>query len=212
MLKVKNTIIICLVFYVAATAQMGNILEVVSVEITGQGNMTPTARWFSLNPNGEIQGGNGRLVHTRGYFKKEGESLFILDENNQPDPYGAFRMSSNQDTLQWDRKEEGMNVTVKLVPRNAIPLAPWDHLIGVWRNIDDESQQIHFHWDREFTLHGNWLVNSTGRGIWHIPGHRSELRLIAFDESAKQKVFDFNFIHPNQLLLECGEHKYKLIK
>ena len=103
-------------------------------------------------------------------------------------------------------------MAVKLVPRNAIPLAPWDHLIGVWRNIDDESQQIHFHWDREFTLHGNWLVNSTGRGIWHIPGHRSELRLVAFDESAKQKVFDFNFIHPNQLLLECGEHKYKLIK
>lgn len=59
MLIVKSTVVIYLVFEVAAIAQMGNILEVLFVEIAGQRNITPTARWFVLNQNGEVQGGNG---------------------------------------------------------------------------------------------------------------------------------------------------------
>jgi len=179
-------------------------LKVAVVTVSGQGNMTPVGRWFRLGSDGQVTGGNGGIIHSPGSFSMTRDSLLFYNEYGSADPYGAFRQKQTGDTITWQRTEEGMDVTVYLIPTDIRPQAPWDHIQGTWQRTDLPGSQVYMRWDREFRLRGDWLAGTT-RGIWHIRAHNPELRLIREGDEPIVHVFTVAFPEPELMTWTQGE-------
>jgi len=187
-----------------AQTPTGTWLRVAKVTVAGQGDMTPVGRWFRLDADGHVSGGNGGIVHSPGTYSMTGDSLLFYNEYGSPDPYGAFRQKAPADTIIWERTEEGMAVTVSLLPTDNRPQGPWDHIQGTWERTDLPGAEIYLRWDREYRLHGDWLGGGP-RGVWHIRAHYPELRLIS--EGVAPVVHDFTiaFPEPGQMTWTDGD-------
>ncbi len=179
-------------------------LSVTKVMVSGQGDMTPVGRWFRLGADGQVSGGNGGVIHTPGSYSMAGDSLLFYNEFGSPDPYGAFRQKTSGDTITWERTEEGMDVTVNLVPSDTRPQGPWDHIQGTWERSDSPETQIYMRWDREYRLRGDWLGGGP-RGVWHIRAHYPELRLISEGDAPVVHTFTIAFPEAGQMTWTDGD-------
>ncbi len=179
-------------------------LTVGKVTVAGQGNMTPVGRWFRLDADGHVSGGNGGIIHSPGTYSITGDSLLFYNEYGSPDPYGAFRQKASGDTITWNRTEEGMAVTVYLIPTDSRPQGPWDRIQGAWERSDLPGAQIYLRWDREFRLRGDWL-GEVRRGVWHIRAHNPELRMISEGDAPVAHDFTIAFPEPGQMTWTNGD-------
>jgi len=170
-------------------AQTG-LWEVANVSV-GERNMTPVAKWFDISTDGAVLGGNGGMINIRGKYTYSASisELAFIDEEQGPDPMGAFKVDVNDSLMTWQREEEGMNVTVTLDRIDKIPLGPWDKCIGPWTPEDEEmGSDLFMGWDRTYRLVSE---DGTQRGIWHIQAHSPDLTTYAQDGTSKSWVISF---------------------
>ena len=156
----------------------------------GQEFVTPVAKWFQINEDGTVTGGNGGLININGTWSevKESHALFI-DQYGVEDPMGPFKVEIAGDTASWSRLEEGTLVTVVLYRAESLPDAPWDMCVGSWNLADDEAEESLFmSWDRTFrssTKSGNQS------GVWHIAAHNPRLTLYTRDGQTSIWTIEF---------------------
>lgn len=182
-----------------------------NVSITGQGEMTPEARWFHLYPEGRVTGGNGGVLHTRGSYSFLGDSLIFFNESGQPDPYGPFLVKFEENWATWTRTEDGNDVVVNLRKVKEQPQALWDKLQGIWFMQGMPRKQINFRWDREYRVYGDWYAGGQS-GIWHVPAHRSELRLVPFAPDNPTLTWTLSFENDSIMIWADGEQELRFQK
>jgi len=182
---------ILLLFATSIHAQITGDWEVTSVQV-GEESMTPVAKWFSFQKDGTYTGGNGWLQNDAGQytFDNKANTLTLLG-----DEYGPFTLQKTDSDLQMQRTEEGMNVTVQLVPMTKKPKAPWDQLVGNWsltKAPDDfPFQSIFMRWDR--LLVAQKKDEARHYAYWYVHPHRSELRLLNDGGDIANSYWDFTF-------------------
>jgi hypothetical protein len=188
-------------FLMAQSLQGLWLVQEVSI---GDQIVTPQERWFRYDGNGKFTSGNGWLQHSSGtYTYEESDSSFLpVEDYGTEDPYGAFKLWFEGETMIWKRYEDDMLVMVKLNRTDALPRSLQDELKGRWqldsvifaeRDLPDQksgepSEQLFLRWDREYRV---FVQNqSTKRGYWHLHSRRPELTLISRSEEDTFKVFE----------------------
>ena len=199
-----TALLITFICYAQTQTPTDTWLTVTKVQVSGQGDMTPVDRWFRLGAEGQVSGGNGGIMHTRGSYSIAEDSLLFYNEFGTADPFGAFRQKKLGDTITWQRTEEGMDVTVYLIPTDTRPRGPWDQVQGTWERTDLSGAQIYLRWDREYRLRGDWLGGGS-RGVWHIRAHNPELRIISEGEDPVVHTFTVAFPEPGQMTWTRGD-------
>ena len=204
---IKYPLFLIFLFLIASlSAQVTGLWEAVKVSV-GVETVTPVAKWFLLTEDMKSVSGNGGVENSRGtytYDYVKSEFLFY-GENGKPDPFGAFRVQKEDGEMTWTRKEEGMDVQVTLRRVDEKPLAPWDKIVGNWMIIsssDDkpvEGKAIQVRWDRRYRCR-NGAFGENQYGVWHIHGHKPELRLISDQGDNFDSAWDISF-EENQLTL-----------
>ena len=178
-------------------------LWVVENVTVGNEQRTPTAKWFDFKENGLLMGGNGGITNLRGSwtFDQENKQLYQQD-GDRIDPFGPFEvlLTANETMMTWRRLEDGVEVTVRLKKASKKPLAPWDLIVGNWRNekaegLDLETKEVksyyqmepnsyYFGWDRRYRKYDK-DGNRVETGIWHIEAHSPWLWTINDAENTK---------------------------
>lgn len=191
-------------------AQIAGLWEVQEVRV-GTETMTPVAKWFDFEVEGNYQSGNGWLQNMAGNYSYDSRTGTLSQTiGDAPDEYGPFNVQFADKTMHWQRMEEGQKVTVYLKRIKELPLAPWDHLVGNWtlkmieRSGEDvskefvgtESPNFFFRWDRLYFLHGE--VKGVTAGIWYIHPHRPELRLISHEGDKNDTRWQIEFLDDSQ--------------
>lgn len=163
--------------------------------------LTPTAKWFLFEANGQQSGGNGWIQNSKGTWTYNTSTYEFLtsDSEGRTDEYGAFNLSFEDAKMIWQRQEDGLDVKVILSPIEEKPLAPWDKITGSWKilkyemlnsvtNIgeitDVEPYSYYFGWDRryrQFDASGKLIAT----GIWQIEAHSPWLWMISDKSSEK---------------------------
>jgi len=205
-------------------ASFYGLWEVQLVTIGGK-SMTPVAKWFQINEDGTVTGGNGWAQNVESTWEHKdinNELLFITD--GVPDEYGAFTVQTNGDAMTWIRNEDGKEVHVTLERINSKPLGPWEKIVGVWKvretvgiNPDDQSQVKKYEldptwyvirWDRRFQKYdANGKRNEAG--IWHIESHSLSLSLFN-DESTERQNWQIEFV--NGQMVWISEQSGEILK
>ncbi len=125
----------------AASAQsVTGFWEIKEVKVGGK-LMTPVARWTRINEDGSYQSGNGWQQNSEGTWKYDSNSHFFIPEETKgiKEPYGGFQVSFKEGNMIWQREEEGMPVTVTLVPIRKLPKSTADKIVGLW-DLNDALQ------------------------------------------------------------------------
>jgi hypothetical protein len=165
--------------------------EVKEVRV-GEELMTPVAKWFRINKDHTYQAGNGWLQNATGTwtYDKKSNTFLPRENNGVVDEAGAFKVHVGNETMQWEREEEGEKVVVTLKKSSQMPMSTADQLTGLWNlnkatkdgqiitaSLDPDSKHyIFIRWDRIFVERTPQGERSSG--FWHIDGHRPELTLI----------------------------------
>lgn len=201
----KKLYLVCLscfgLFFPALHAQFTGLWTVEEVKV-GEKTMTPVAKWFQFDANQNLAGGNGGVRNTLGTYKLNATESTVLfhNEAGREDEYGPFVYSITAGNMQFQRVEDGQQVTVVLQRASHIPQAPWDEMVGFWNLKEGEApgnmQSISIRWDRRFVMH---TPNGRKGGIWHIDGHRPILRLISDAGDAEDSQWNFEFPEKGQL-------------
>ena len=177
-------------------------LWAVSKVTVGEEELTPTAKWFELLADGTQTSGNGWVQNFKGQwrFDSAASSFLSLDDQGQPDEYGAFKVSIDQKNMTCQRNEDGMPVQVALYRIEEKPLAPWDKITGRWtltgaetlntetnvsEKVDVESFSYYIGWDRRYRRFDN-AGKRIESGIWHIEPHSPWLWFIPYGEQEKR--------------------------
>lgn len=184
----------------------------------GDQNLTPTAKWFLFENNGNMTSGNGWVQNSLGNWTYYEAQLTLLQTTpQQTDEFGAFQVAFEGKNMIWQRMEEGEKVIVTLSSTNEKPLAPWDEIVGVWELqgmetlnnktssgaiADVEPQSYFFRWDRRF-VEMNAAGERTDTGIWHIEAHSPTLTMF-FDSNTSKQVWAIE-IMGNQMILKGTE-------
>ncbi len=176
--------------------------------MVGSEVMTPVAKWFEINledssgvqHSGSLLSGNGGLINTRGSwsFNAAHHELLPSNELDETDPYGPFKVKFDQGNMIWHRIEEEQEVSVSLVKVEEIPLAPWDQIVGFWK--DSENHKWFIRWDRVYIRRSATDNQIVETGIWHINGHRPELMLINDQAGSPKKKWNIQFDGSDQML------------
>ena len=88
-------------------------------------DLTPTAKWISLEVDGTFTSGNGWLQNDLGSWVYDAQQKTLLQSTEAGiDPYGPFNVSFLDEKMIWERMEEGKRVSVTLVSVNQKPMAP----------------------------------------------------------------------------------------
>jgi len=172
--------------------------EVKSVFV-GEKTMTPVAKWFQINDDGSLTGGNGWLQNVESVWEfndSSNELLFIT--GGLPDEFGSFVIDLDQSKMKWSRFEDGQQVDVHLALVEYKPLAPWDEIVGLWKWIGMENQSIktneiaiatikpdwtRIRWDRRYDTF-DASGKRTETGIWHFDAHKPILTI--FDNKSEK--------------------------
>ncbi len=191
--KIQLVILLWIVSFssFAQKEKMIGLWEIEKVEV-GEENMTPVAKWTKINEDGTFQSGNGWLQNSSGTWQYDPKNnrYSSIDSLDIYDEFGGFQVSFDDQTMFWERQEEGMKVRVSLKAVDELPMSPADFLEGMWKLTDisdhgnsilDDFDAAHRHklfirWDRiymDFSPEGKKLT-----GYWHIHGHRSEITLL----------------------------------
>lgn len=202
--------------FTGLSAQVTGLWTVKKVTV-GEEHMTPVAKWFRLEANGALTGGNGGLRNLTGAWrlKEPASELLMLDESGQTDPYGPFKLTMDAaDRMQWQRREEGQAVTVSLVRVTEIPAAPWDRIVGNWTlaaSDDQKEDSFFFRWDRRY-IRRDEAGEVTDWGVWHIHAHRPELRLLSDQGDERDETWTISFPGTTELSLSDAQQPARLYK
>ncbi len=176
-----------------------------TVKVGGQ-ELTPNARWTRFNPDSTQESGNGWVQHSTGTwsFNKKSNKLSITNANGLTDPYEAFKVRLNNDTMYWQRIEDGQNVLITLEKSDHLPETYGDQLLGLWKlqkaigngryfHVSDSikpEDYLFFRWDRRFVMNCD-----LGRinGVYNVNGHRPELELIPYSDSLNRDFWAISF-------------------
>lgn len=194
--------IVLLFFTYTATAQIEGLWEVKKVMV-GDQLLTPTAKWFDLKANKQVESGNGGITNLEGSWDLTGEILTFKNAQGVTDPYGSFTIGVQNKDMTWSRKEDGRMVTINLSKSDQKPKAPWDKIVGYWvlekvlRGTEDvtayyntdNDRFIFIRWDRRFNSNYVGEKKDDHRGFWHIESHSPYLRLF----SGKGDLYDTNW-------------------
>lgn len=181
-----------------------NGLWEVKLVTSGKEGRTPNARWMRFNADSTQQSGNGWLQHSIGTwsYNERNKELFIHNENGLIDTNGPFIVRMNNDTMYWNRVEEGEKIVVKLEKTEVLPTTYSDKLLGLWQ-LDEAkgdgdyfkqgkhpNNYIFFRWDRRIVL-----GTPSGRihGVYNVHGHKAELELIPYNEDLKRSFWTINY-------------------
>jgi len=206
MKKINLTVLILILSFFNSQAQSEQLYGLWLVEevYVGDEIMTPVSKWFRINPDGTYQSGNGWLQSASGNWIHDAasNSFTAHDSLDVKDNFGAFSLTFDDDKMNWQREEEGIEVTVKLTLIENLPLSPADYLEGVWKlkeiSLNEESILSEFDPERNHQLFIRWdrlYVNYTPEnekyfGYWFIHAHRPELRLIPQSDMDKMEKWE----------------------
>lgn len=193
---------------ISLSAQLTGLWEVQSV-VVGKEQLTPVAKWFKLEADKSVTGGNGGVRNTIGTYQYDANAntLLYFNENGKADEMGSFQIKISGNGMEWHRKEEGMEVTIGLQRVEEIPLAPWDKIVGLWKwQEGDDWHHLQIRWDREYRLRTPQSINDTQlltleSGIWHINGHHPHLRLISNKGDEFDSEWTIQFEGNDQMIL-----------
>jgi hypothetical protein len=191
--------------------------EVRSVTV-GEKSMTPVAKWFQINEDGTAFGGNGWLQNVESnweFNETSNELLFVTD--GLPDEYGGFVLNLNDNVMTWSRIEEGQKVEVHLELTESKPLAPWDKIVGIWKWIGMENQNIETHEIKIATVEPDWtrirwdrrydtfdvVGKRTESGIWHFDAHQPILTI--FDSKDEKFEWKVEFLNDQMIWTQNTE-------
>jgi len=201
----KKLYLVCLsyfgLFLPCLPAQFTGLWTVEEVKV-GEEKRTPVAKWFQFDADHSLAGGNGGVRNMRGTYKLDLTERTVLFHNatGKEDEYGPFTYSIAGENMQFQRKEDGQQVTVVLQRASNIPEAPWDEIVGFWNLKEGRApgnmQSISIRWDRRFVIH---TPDGRKTGVWHIDGHRPILRLISDAGDAEDSQWNFEFPEKDQL-------------
>lgn len=181
-------------------------LWIVTSVTAGDQEITPNARWTRFNPDFTQESGNGWLQHSFGTWKLNPKTneLSIVNSNGLNDLNEPFKVTINQNSMAWNRIEEGQAIKVFLTRSNHLPETYGDKLLGLWRleeaigneNYFKESDKaktsnyIFFKWDKRFVI-----GSEKGRihGVYNVHGHKSEVELIPYDNQYKRGFWKIDF-------------------
>jgi len=174
--------------------------EVLLVNV-GNEELTPTAKWFEILEGGKLLSGNGGITNYRGSWTFDKNTNLINQmTNGTEDPYGPFKVSFQENSMTWQRQEDGMKVMVSLKRIDEKPLAPWDLITGTWKSnkaegLDKDTKEVksiynlepnsyYFGWDGRYKKYdGEGKRIETG--IWHIESHSPWLWTISDADNTK---------------------------
>ena len=179
----------------ASGQQITGLWEIKEVMV-GTHNLTPVAKWTRINENHTFQSGNGWLQNSEGTwtFEEDRNLYSAVDPLGIKDEFGPFSVTFRENSMIWEREEEGQKVVVSLEKTNEIPMSTADLLQGLWelrlvsengKNITgsfDPSDKFYLfiRWDRIYVERNAEGERSTG--YWHINGHRPELTFLSHRE------------------------------
>ncbi len=171
-----------------ASAQVEGFWLVESVWV-GEQSMTPVAKWTRIKVDGSYQSGNGWLQNGAGTWTYDAATATFtpVDAYGPADPFGPFRVRFEEETMVWQREEEGALVSIYWQPIESLPRAPADQIVGTWQEAGEENslQQMLIRWDRLFVADP---LGERRLGYWFMHAHRPELELIPLDDySANQR-------------------------
>lgn len=189
-------------------AQISGLWLVAEVKV-GEETLTPIAKWFELDEEGNYRSGNGWLQNMAGSFLYDAQAQTVNQTvNGKPDEYGPFSIHLQEENMTWTRTEEGQLVVVSLKKTNILPRAPWDLLPGNWtlekveylgkevsQKYFEVAPELFFRWDRLFFVRGE--VSLLTSGIWYIHPHRPELRLISQQGDERDTQWTLSFVDNN---------------
>lgn len=195
------------------------LVEKVSV---GSEEMTPSAKWVRINPNGTQQAGNGWLQHTTGDWKYDQSNhlLSFLNENGMKDSYPPFSIQVRDDVMTWKRKEDDYDVEVKLKKIEDLPISEANNLLGIWKPVqtpqsnnlkeyDKASRSLFIRWDNRYSFHNK--ADRVEGGIYQVHGHRPILTLL-HQEEGKWSSIRYTFsISGNELTLKSGKDNSSIV-
>lgn len=168
-------------------------LWVVEKVAMGEREMTPVAKWFDFDGEGSFRSGNGWMQNSSGYYEWNSISaeLSVFDSLAIADPYGAFQVSINGNSMRWSREEEGNTVVVTASKSEDLPMAPQDYLVGMWElqtELADQTnppEHLYFRWDRNVLW---WEDGERSRGLWNFNAHQPILLTIVNDSRINWQV------------------------
>lgn len=170
----------------AAYAQPDGLWVVTELKV-GDQLMTPVARWMRFDETGTVWNGNGWTQHSVGkwQYHAANANLSISTDNSPKDEAGPFKIvSQTANAMEWQRREEGNLVYIKLKKATELPQAPADQLIGLWLLSTTEKEAtatpqayVYLRPDRRFNFSG--FPTGYTQGIWHVDGHKPLLSLLA---------------------------------
>jgi len=172
----------------------------------GDQEMTPNARWMRFNSDSTQQSGNGWYQHSYGTWTMNNNSqeLKVTDTNGTSDPYEAFNVVIENNSMTWTRIEDGEKVVVTLERSEQLPFSYSDQIIGLWKldkavgngtyfapNANKvSSDYIFFRWDRQFVIN-----SEKGRinGVYNVNGHRPQVELIPYGKDVTRDFWQIDF-------------------
>lgn len=188
--------------------------QVEQVEI-GEENMTPVAKWFKINANGNYQSGNGWLQSGQGkwVYDSKNKLYSAIDSLDVLDEFGAFSVLFDNENMIWKREEEGMTVKVTLQPIIKLPMSPADYLKGIWDLVEisknkksilndfdkNNKHKLFIRWDRiyiNFSPEGKKLT-----GYWHIHGHKSQITFLPHNKNENPETWKIE-VNKKELIMK----------
>lgn len=170
----------------------------------GDQEMTPVAKWFRINEEGTYQSGNGWMQNSEGTWEydEQHQTYLPTTKNGFVDEFGAFSVHFEEEKMLWQRKEEGMNVTVTLSQLDELPKAPADLVQGLWdleqiqENGNDFTEDfdpnnrfyLFIRWDRIYNERNEHGERTSG--YWHMNGHRPEITLMSHQEGSQPDTWN----------------------
>ncbi|MBL6447786.1 hypothetical protein JMN32_15815 [Fulvivirga sp. 29W222] len=215
-----------LVFYshISEAQQLLGLWEITQVEVADK-VMTPVAKWTNIKEDGTYESGNGWLRNSEGTWSYDEKSAQLSNTENigVRERYDPFVVSFEGEVMVWKRKEDGMEVVVKLRRISELPMSTADKLHGLWdlqeatqgdevitSTLDkDNKYYFFFRWDRIFeqrTEEGNVLT-----GYWHINGHRPEITLLSHQPDIQPESWKVEFDQGQMKLSGLSESNQGLV-
>lgn len=175
-----------------------------SVKI-GDQEMTPNARWMRFNNDFTQESGNGWFQHSIGTWNLTPENeLTVVNTNGLEDLNEPFKVTINENTMTWNRKEEGASIEILLERSEQLPETYGDKLLGLWKleeangngayfNPTDSSNTknyIFFRWDKRFVANSE---NGRISGVYNVHGHKPEVELIPYGDQWQRDFWNIDF-------------------
>ncbi len=144
-LIIAALLIVSVAYGITQPREAFGLWEVRSVMV-GDRDVTPVAKWFDLNEDGTVHGGNGGMINISGTWSLVGGKVLFTDDFGLSDPMGGFAYEVAGDEMIWSRVEGDMNVRIKMERVQVYPKGPWDHAEGAWVNMANPSHTLFMGW------------------------------------------------------------------